>query len=213
MRASQTPIAMATAYDATFASLLDQSGIDILLVGDSLGMVVQGNENTLGVTIDQMVYHTRCVSRGASRSFIVADMPFLSYQVSPEEALRNAGRLISEGQAHGVKLEGGLEVCPTVSRMVAAGIPVMGHIGLTPQHVHQLGRFKAQGKDTESATALIEAAKALEEAGAFSLVLECVPGELAQGNIPCCRNPDNWDWSGRPLRWAGPSLLRLPGNE
>ena len=180
MRAKNTPIAMATAYDATFASLLDQAGMDVLLVGDSLGMVVQGNDNTLGVTIDQMVYHTRCVARGASRAFVVADMPFLSYQVSEEEALKNAGRLIAEGHAHGVKLEGGREICTAVSRLVAAGIPVMGHIGLTPQHVHQLGGFKAQGKDTESATELIEAARALERAGAFAIVLECVPGELAQ---------------------------------
>ena len=174
-------------------------------------MVVQGNENTLGVTIDQMVYHTRCVSRGASRSFIVADMPFLSYQVSPEEALRNAGRLISEA-AHGVKLEGGLEVRPTVSRMVAAGIPVMGHIGLTPQHVHQLGGFKAQGKDTESATALIEAAKALEEAGAFSWFSSVCPAN-SPVKYPVLSESRQLDWSGRPLRWAGPSLLRLPGNE
>ena len=180
MRERDEPIAMATAYDATFASLLDGSGIDILLVGDSLGMVIQGQSTTLGVTMDHMVYHTACVARGATHSMVVADLPFLSYQVSPEDALRNGGRLIAEGGAQAVKLEGGHAVAETVTRIVNAGIPVMGHIGLTPQSIHQLGGFRAQGKDAESARRLVEEAKALQDAGAFSLVLECVPGPLAE---------------------------------
>ena len=180
MCAQQEPIAMATAYDATFAHLLDSSGIDILLVGDSLGMVIQGKDNTLSVSMDHMVYHTACVSRGANHAMVIADLPFLSFQVSTADALRNAGRLIAEGNAHGVKLEGGAEVAGTVKSLVSAGIPVMGHIGLTPQSIHQLGGFKAQGKDAEGARKLVEDAKALEKAGAFSLVLECVPGPLAR---------------------------------
>ena len=173
-------IAMVTAYDFTFSHLLDRAGTDVLLVGDSLGMVVQGKETTLGVTIDQMIYHCQAVARGAQRALVVGDMPFGTFQVSPEEAIRNASRLLGEGQAHAVKIEGGVSIAPTARRLVEAGIPVMGHIGLTPQSVHQLGGFKAQGRDSEAARALLEDARALEEAGCFSLVLECVPGALAE---------------------------------
>ncbi len=137
-----TPIVMVTAYDATFARLLDEAEVDILLVGDSLGMVVQGLPDTLGVTLDHVLYHTQAVARGARHAHIVADMPFMTYQVGPEDALRNGGRLLAEGRAHAVKLEGGVCVAPTIERLVTAGIPVMGHVGLTPQSVHALGGFR-----------------------------------------------------------------------
>jgi 3-methyl-2-oxobutanoate hydroxymethyltransferase len=172
-------LVMVTAYDATFAAILDRAGVDILLVGDSLGMVVQGQQNTLPVTLDQMAYHTAAVSRGASRAHVVGDLPFMSYQVSPEQALASAGRLIQEGGAHAVKLEGGAEVAPAVQKIVSAGIPVMGHIGLTPQSVHRMGGFKVQGKDVEGARRLLADAVALEEAGCYAIVLEGIPTELA----------------------------------
>jgi 3-methyl-2-oxobutanoate hydroxymethyltransferase len=172
-------LVMLTAYDATFASILDAAGADILLVGDSVGMVVQGQPNTLPVTLDQMVYHTAAVSLGARRAHVVGDMPFMSYQLSPEQALASAGRLVQEGGAHAVKLEGGAEVGPAVQKITAAGIPVMGHIGLTPQSVHRMGGFKVQGKDVESARRLLADARALEAAGCYALVLEGIPAELA----------------------------------
>lgn len=172
-------ITMLTAYDACFARLLDDAGVDMLLVGDSLGNVILGYDSTLAVTMEDMLHHVRAVCRGASRSLVVADMPFMSYQVSVEEALRNAGRFLKETGAQAVKLEGGKEVVPAVKAMTAAGIPVVGHLGLTPQSVHQMGGFKVQGKDLSAAQRLIDDARALEEAGAFALVLECIPARLA----------------------------------
>lgn len=173
-------IAMVTAYDSTFARMLDEGGADVLLVGDSLGMVVQGLDSTLPVTVDEMLYHTRAVARGARRALVVGDMPFMSYQVSPEEALRNAGRFLSEGGAHAVKLEGGEAMARTIARLVDVGIPVVGHIGLTPQSVHAMGGFKVQGKSEEDATRLLRDARAVANAGAFAIVLEGIPTELAR---------------------------------
>jgi 3-methyl-2-oxobutanoate hydroxymethyltransferase len=173
-------IAALTAYDATFARLLDSAGVDILLVGDTVGMVVQGSSNTLGVTVEDIIYHTRAVARGASRALIVADMPFMSYQVSPEQALVSAGRLVKEGNAEAVKLEGGASVCEAVARMVGAGIPVMGHLGLTPQSVHAIGGFRVQAKDEAARDKLLDDARALTQAGVFALVLEAVPRQVAK---------------------------------
>lgn len=173
-------IAMLTAYDALLARLLDRAGIDVLLVGDSLGMVLLGYGTTLPVTMDAMVHHTAAVSRGTVRALIVADMPFLSYQISAPEAVRNAGRLVQEGGANAVKIEGGRPVLETVTRLVEAGIPVMGHLGLTPQSVNKLGGFRRQAKSKKDAERLIEDAHALEEAGVFSIVLESIPPELGQ---------------------------------
>jgi 3-methyl-2-oxobutanoate hydroxymethyltransferase len=172
-------ICMVTAYDATFARLLDEAGADVLLVGDSLGMVVQGHDSTLPVTMDQMVYHSAAVSRGARRAHVVADLPFGSYQASADEAVRNAGRLLAEGHASSVKLEGGEAFAETVHRIVQAGIPVMGHLGLTPQSVHQMGGYKVQGRDVDSARAILDGAVALEQAGAYAVVLEGIPSDLA----------------------------------
>lgn len=172
-------ITMLTAYDYGMASILDESDIDILLVGDSLGNVVLGYESTLPVTMDDMVRHTQAVARGSQKAMLVADMPFLSYQVSPESALANAGRLLKEGNAQAVKLEGGREHADIVHKMTYAGIPVMAHLGLTPQSVNQLGGYKVQGKQDDAAEIIMQDAKCLEEAGAFSLVLECVPEKLA----------------------------------
>ncbi len=183
MKDRRQAITMLTAYDATFARLIDQSGVDVLLVGDSLGMVIQGNDSTLPVTMDEMVYHCRAVARGrgeSGRAHIVCDLPFMSYQADSVEAMRNAARLMKEGGAESVKLEGGAAVAPTVRRLVDAGIPVMGHLGLTPQSVHQLGGWKVQGKSDSEAEQLIRDARLLEEAGAYALVLETVPAALAQ---------------------------------
>lgn len=173
-------ISMVTAYDALFARLVDRGGADVILVGDSLGMVFKGEENTLGVTVEEIIYHTRAVSRGAQRAHVVADMPFMSYQADPVEAFRNAGRLIKEGGAQSVKLEGGEEYAPIVEKLVRAGIPVMGHVGLTPQSVHAMGGFKVQGKEPAEAARILRDAKALEAAGAYAIVLEGVPVELAR---------------------------------
>lgn len=172
-------IAMLTAYDATMARILDRAGIDVILVGDSLGMVVLGYDNTLPVTLDMMIHHTSAVSRGAKRALIVADMPFLTYQLSMEEAMRNAGRLIQEGGAAAVKIEGGRQVADTAKRLVDIGVPVMGHLGLTPQSVHQLGGFRPQGRDSGAAEKLLQDGGMLEEAGVFAIVLESIPHELA----------------------------------
>jgi 3-methyl-2-oxobutanoate hydroxymethyltransferase len=177
---SQQKIVMVTAYDATFAAILDRAGIDVLLVGDSLGMVVQGQRNTLPVTLEHILYHTAAVARGSEHAMIVSDLPFMSYQLSPEQALASAGRLVQEAGAHAVKLEGGATLAPSCERIVKAGIPVMGHIGLTPQSVHQFGGFRMQGKDPKAALQLLEDAKALEQAGCFSIVLEGIPLEVAQ---------------------------------
>lgn len=180
LKQQQQKICMVTAYDATFSRLLDEAGADVILVGDSLGMVVQGHDSTLPVTMDQMVYHTQAVTRGARRAHVVGDMPFMSYQVGIEEAVRNAGRLISEGGAGSVKLEGGEAFCETIERMVRASIPVMGHIGLTPQSVHKMGGYVVQGRDEEAARRLLNDALCLEQAGCYALVLEGIPLELAK---------------------------------
>lgn len=172
-------IVMLTAYDYTMARLLDRAGIDVLLVGDSLGMVVLGYETTLPVTLDAMVHHTRAVSRGIERALLVADMPFLTYQVSVPDALRNAGRLIQEGGAAAVKIEGGGASVEAAAHLVDAGIPVMGHLGLLPQSVHQLGGYRQQARLEEDAEQLLADAQALEEAGAFAVVLESIPAAVA----------------------------------
>lgn len=174
------PISMLTAYDYPLARLVDEAGIDAILVGDSLGNVVLGYESTIPVTMDDMVHHTKAVTRGVERSMVVADMPFLSYHLSVEEAVRNAGRLLQEGGAQAVKLEGGQEVAEKIKAITDAGIPVMGHLGLTPQSIHQMGGYKVQGKDEGAAQKLLVDALAVEKAGAFSLVLECVPTPLAK---------------------------------
>jgi len=172
-------ISMLTAYDYPTAFLLDQSGVDALLVGDSLGMVVLGYATTLPVTMDEMIHHTKAVCRGVHRAMVIGDMPFMSYQISVEDALRNAGRFLKETDAQAVKLEGGREVAEAIRRMTACGIPVMGHLGLTPQSIQQFGGFKVQGRGDEAARRIIEDARIIEEAGAFSLVLECVPADVA----------------------------------
>jgi len=182
-------IAMVTAYDATFARILDDAGADVLLVGDSLGMVVQGNESTLPVTMDQMVYHARAVTRGARRAHVVGDMPFLSYQASVPEAVKNAGRLVAEGGVGSVKLEGGEEFAETVAAIVRASIPVMGHLGLTPQSVHKMGGYVVQGRDEEQARKIFRDAQALQSAGCYSLVLEGMPKELAREITASLRIP------------------------
>ncbi len=172
-------IVMLTAYDATFAALFDDAGVDVLLVGDSLGMVIQGHDTTLPVLLEHMIYHTAAVSRRARRAHVVSDMPFMSYQVSCEQAVAAAGRLVKEGGAHAVKLEGGLAVARQIERIVAAGIPVMGHVGLTPQSVRRMGGFKVQGKDLSSAERIFADAHAAAGAGCYALVLEGIPTELA----------------------------------
>jgi 3-methyl-2-oxobutanoate hydroxymethyltransferase len=173
-------IAMLTAYDYPTAKLLDEAGIDSLLVGDSLGMVVLGYPTTLPVTMEDMLHHCKAVARGASRALLVGDLPFMAYQASREEAVRNAGRLLKEGQMEAVKLEGGREVAEAVHAIVAAGIPVMGHLGLTPQAVHRMGGYRIQGRDAAAAERMREDATILEKAGAFALVLEGVPAELGR---------------------------------
>ena len=173
-------ISMLTAYDYSSAKLIDEAGIDAILIGDSLGMVSLGYEDTLSVTMEDMIHHTKAVARATKNALVVADLPFMSYQTSVYDAVYNAGRLIKEGRAHAVKLEGGIEMCDRIEAIVKSSIPVMAHIGLTPQSVNSLGGFKVQGKDEKAAKALIEAAKAVEKAGAFAVVLECVPAKLAE---------------------------------
>ncbi len=180
MKARGEKIPMMTAYDYTSARIVDDAGIPIILVGDTLGQVMLGYDSTLPVTMDEMIHHTKAVARGAGRALIVGDMPFMSYQTGPTDALRNAGRFLQQGGAQTVKLEGGVNMARTVERIVSSGIPVMGHIGLTPQSVNQLGGYKVQGKSLKSAVRLMEDARALEEAGVFALVLECVPASLAR---------------------------------
>ncbi len=179
MKSRGERITMITAYDATFARMLDEGGADVLLVGDSLGMVIQGLDSTLPVTVDEVVYHCRAVARGAQHAHIVGDMPFMSYQGSLDEALRNAGRFLKEGGAHAVKLEGGREVAEKIARMVGAGIPVMGHVGLTPQSVHAMGGFRVQGRTEEAAERVVAEAHAVADAGAYAVVLEGIPSSLA----------------------------------
>ena len=179
MKASGEKITMLTAYDYAISSILDECNIDMILVGDSLGMVVLGYDTTLPVTMEDMLHHTKAVSRAAQNALIVADMPFLSYQISPMTGLANAGRFLQEANAQAVKLEGGREYAESVQKIVSAGIPVMAHLGLTPQSIHQIGGYKVQGKKEDAARKIVEDAKILEEAGAFSLVLECIPEGLA----------------------------------
>lgn len=173
-------IAALTAYDYTSAQILDAAGVHLLLVGDTLGMVLQGEETTLPVTLDQIIYHSKMVARGAKRALVIGDMPFMTYQISPEEALRNAGRLMQEAHVNAVKIEGGVDLAPTVERLVKTGIPVCGHLGFTPQSTHTLGGPRIQGRTVADATALIADARALEDAGAFAIVLELVPASLAE---------------------------------
>ena len=173
-------ITMLTAYDYSTAKLIDEAGINTILVGDSLGMVMLGYEDTLSVTMEDMIHHTAAVARGAKNAFVVADLPFMSYQTSVYDAVVNAGRLMKEGRANAVKLEGGLAVCPQIKAITDCHIPVVAHIGLTPQSVNAFGGFKVQGKDIENAKRLVEEAKAVEEAGAFMVVMECVPAALAE---------------------------------
>ncbi|MCK4249449.1 MAG: 3-methyl-2-oxobutanoate hydroxymethyltransferase, partial [Candidatus Omnitrophica bacterium] len=172
-------ITMLTAYDYPFASFLDQAEIDMILVGDSLGMVVLGYESTVPVTMDEMIHHCKAVRRGSKYALLVGDMPFMSYNISKEEAIRNAGRFMKEAGCDAVKLEGGLEVVQTVKAIIDAGIPVMAHLGLTPQTVSKMGGFKIQGKDVKTARGILEASLAMQEAGVFSVLFECVPDKLA----------------------------------
>ncbi|MDP6102128.1 MAG: 3-methyl-2-oxobutanoate hydroxymethyltransferase [Dehalococcoidia bacterium] len=180
MKSKGEKIPMLTAYDYTSASIVDAAGVPVILVGDTLGQVVLGYDSTLPVTMDEMIHHTKAVARGTKRALIVGDMPFMSYQASITEAMHNAGRFLQEGGAQTVKLEGGVNMAPTVRHMVSSGIPVMGHIGLTPQSVNQMGGYKVQGRSLKAAVHLMEDARALEEAGAFAMVLECVPASLAK---------------------------------
>lgn len=173
-------ITMLTAYDYSTAKLIDEAGINSILVGDSLGMVMLGYEDTLSVTMEDMIHHTRAVSRGAKNALVIADMPFMSYQTSVYDAVVNAGRLVKEGGAQAVKLEGGASVCEQIKAITEASIPVMGHIGMTPQSVNAFGGFKVQGKSEDAARKIIDDAKAIEEAGAFGVVIECVPAKLSK---------------------------------
>jgi 3-methyl-2-oxobutanoate hydroxymethyltransferase len=180
MKGGGEKITMLTAYDTPMARILDEAGVDILLVGDSVGSVVAGYPNTLPVTVDEMIYHTRAVAKGVTRALVVIDMPFMSYQISIEDAKRNAGRMIKESGAEAVKLEGGANMKEVIKAIASIDIPVMGHIGLTPQSIHQMGGHKVQGKAEEQKRKIMEDALAVEEAGAFSVVMECIPTELAQ---------------------------------
>jgi 3-methyl-2-oxobutanoate hydroxymethyltransferase len=173
-------ITMLTAYDYPFARIVDEAGIDVILVGDSLGMVVQGLENTLPVTMDEMIYHTKMVSRAVKNAMVIGDMPFMSYHTGINDAVRNAGRFLKEAGASAVKIEGGAEITEHISAMTRSDIPVMAHIGLTPQSIHRMGGYKVQGKTEESAKRLIEEAHNVEDAGAFSLLLEAIPMDLAK---------------------------------
>jgi 3-methyl-2-oxobutanoate hydroxymethyltransferase len=180
MKRAGDKIACLTAYDFSFASLLDRAGVDLIMVGDSLGMVMQGHESTLPVSVADMAYHSACVARAVRRALLVVDLPFMSYQKSPEQALANAGRLMQRGGAHVVKLEGGSVMAPTVRFLTERGVPVCAHIGLTPQSVHQLGGYKVQGRGDDAARQLAADARALQEAGASLIVLEAVPAALAR---------------------------------
>src|ERR687895_1823460 len=180
MKAAGRRIVMLTCYDAAFARLLEQAGVDVLLVGDSLNQVLAGHETTLSATLDQMIYHAASVRRASRRALVFVDLPFLTYQVTIAEAIRNAGRILQETGAHGVKLEGGRHMVETVAALVERGIPVMGHLGLTPQSVHALGGYRVQGREAEAAERLLEDARALEAAGACAVVLELVPAALAR---------------------------------
>jgi 3-methyl-2-oxobutanoate hydroxymethyltransferase len=179
MKQKGEKISMLTAYDFTMARIIDAAGIEVILVGDSASNVMAGNETTVPITLDHMIYHTQCVVRGVDRALVIADMPFMSYQVTPKEALTNAGRLMKEAGAHAVKLEGGRSIIDTVKKIVDAGIPVMGHLGLTPQSIYQFGTYKVRAKGQAEADQLLEDAQKLQEAGVFALVLEKIPSTLA----------------------------------
>lgn len=180
MKKNGERISMLTAYDANFAGLIDAAGIDMVLVGDSLGMVLLGYNSTIPVTMEEMLHHCRAAGRGVKRAVLVGDMPFMSYQVSQNEAISNAGRFLKEAGCDAVKLEGGTEMCDTVKAIVKAGIPLMGHIGLTPQTASQLGGYRVQGRDADSARRLLQSARDLEAAGVFAIVLECIPAQLSE---------------------------------
>lgn len=180
LKAGNDKIVMVTAYDYTMARLVDMAGVDMVLVGDSLGMVVQGRDDTLPVTLDEVIYHTKCVARGLEKAHLVFDMPFMTYQISPTQALENAGRAMKESGAQSVKLEGGERTAEAIGLIVAAGIPVVGHVGLTPQSVHVMGGFKVQGRSEEAAERVLRDAIAVQEAGAFCIVLEGLPTDLAE---------------------------------
>lgn len=180
MKKNGERISMLTAYDASFAGLIDAAGIDMVLVGDSLGMVLLGYNSTIPVTMEEMLHHCRAAGRGVKRAVLVGDMPFMSYQVSQNEAINNAGRFLKEAGCDAVKLEGGTEMCDTVKAIVKAGIPLMGHIGLTPQTASQLGGYRVQGRDADSARRLLQSARDLEAAGVFAIVLECIPAQLSE---------------------------------
>ncbi len=180
MKQKGHPITMLTCYTYPMSKLLNDAGVDVLLVGDSLGMVVLGYENTLPVTVDEVLHHVKAVKRGNSRALLVADMPYLSYELDPKEAVRNAGRLIKEGGAEAVKVEGGIEVAPMIKELLRVNIPVMGHLGLTPQSVHRFGGYKVQGRRPQDAEKMLTDARVLEGAGVFSIVLECIPSPLAR---------------------------------
>ena len=180
MKSEGRRIASLTAYDYTSAQMIDAAGVPVILVGDSLGVVVQGEDTTLPVTLDQVIYHARMVARGSERALVIGDMPFMTYQISTEEALRNGARMMTEGKVGAVKIEGGVDVAPTVERMVKAGIPVCGHLGFTPQSAHTLGGPRMQAREPAAAMALLADAKALEAAGAFAIVLELIPAMVAE---------------------------------
>ena len=208
MKTAGERIGMLTAYDATFARLLDGAGVDVLLVGDSLGNVIQGEKSTLPVTVDQMIYHLRAVNRGVQRAHVVGDMPFMSYQASVDEAVKNAGRLVAEGGAESVKLEGGAEFDEVIRKIVRAGIPVMGHIGLTPQTVHKMGGYVVQGRDEEKAQRLLDDAKALEAAGCYAIVLEGIPPGARRADHRRALHPHHRHRRRPRLRRAGAGDLR-----
>ena len=180
MKRQEEKISMLTAYDFTMATIVDSAGVDVILVGDSASNVMAGFETTVPMTLEHMIYHTSCVVRGVQRALVIADLPFMSYQVTAKEALINAGRMMKEAGAHAVKLEGGKSITPTVKRIVDAGIPVMGHLGLTPQSIYKFGTYKVRAKEEEEAEQLLKDAKKLEEAGVFSIVLEKIPADLAK---------------------------------
>ena len=190
MKGTDKKISMITAYDYTMAKIVDESGVNTILVGDSLGNTILGYEDTISVTVDDMIHHSAAVARGAKNALVITDMPFMSYQTSVYDAVVNAGRLMKEGRANAVKLEGGIEVCPQIEAIVSAGIPVCAHLGLTPQSINAFGGHKVQGKSEQAAKKLVDDALAIEKAGAFAVVLECVPAKLAKViseklSIPC----------------------------
>ena len=208
MKEQGEPITMLTAYDYPSAKLAEEAKVDMILVGDSLGMVVLGYDSTVPVTVEDMIHHTKAVRRGAKETFIVTDMPFMSYHVSSQDTMINARRIVQESGAHALKVEGAGEVISTIHYLTNAGIPVVAHLGLTPQSVGVLGGYKVQGKDAESAKKLIEDAKKCEEAGAIALVLECVPMQLAEHYFRAVNNSYNRNWSRTKSRWASSCIPR-----